>query len=92
MKRTLIAVIAAAPLLAGCGAYAAAHDFNAPTPARIIPGNWARIETPGNFPSVVFECLGKDGIYQTQDQYSSVQVIAGDPNCLPGADVSEGRP
>lgn len=84
-----VAVIAAAAAipLAGCSAYSAAHDYNAPTPSRVIPGDWTRIETPGNFPSVVWECVGRDGIYVNMDTASSAWVVADDPNCKPGADI-----
>jgi hypothetical protein len=84
MNRKIATVIAAAaslPLLAGCGAYAASHDYNAPTPAKIFPGDWTRIETPGNFPSMVFECHGRDGVYDNQDSSSSPFVVPNDPEC-----------
>ena len=69
------------PLLAGCSDYSAAHDYNAPTPAHVIRGNWTRIETPGNFPSMVWECVGPDGVYDNQDSSSSPFVLANDPRC-----------
>lgn len=82
-RKPAVVVLAAAAVLplAGCGSYEAAHDFNAPTPARIFPGHWTRIETPGNFPSLVFECHGSDGVYAAMDNASSAFVVRDDPNC-----------
>lgn len=93
-QRVIIAtaIVASAIALAGCSAYDAAHNFNAPTPGQVVTGNWTRIETPGNFPSVVFECVGRDGVYQSMDAASSVEVVPDDPNCLPGASIGQGRP
>lgn len=75
------AALVAIPVLAGCGSYNAAHDYNAPTPSKIFPGDWTRIETPGNFPSLVFECHGTDGVYVAMDASSSAFVVRDDPNC-----------
>lgn len=84
--RGVMAVAAAAAtlvLLSGCGSYAAAHDFNAPTPARTWQpqGGWIRIETPGNFPSAVFACRGRDGLYASMDSSSTVIAVPDDPEC-----------
>ncbi len=81
MKRAIIAAAAVLALLTGCSAYDAAHNHNAPTPTKEIGGQWTRIDTPGNFPSVVFRCVGRDGIYEAMDSPTSVEVVANDPRC-----------
>jgi len=82
-RKIALAVAAAAslPLMAGCSSWNAAHNYNAPTPASVIPGHWTRIETPGSFPSMVWECVGRDGVYDNQDSSSSPFVLANDPRC-----------
>ena len=82
MTRGLVAAGAIAALaLTGCGSYAAAHDHNLPTPAREFRGVPVRIDTPGNFPSVVLVCREGDGVYVAQDTGSSPFVVRADPAC-----------
>jgi hypothetical protein len=87
VKKTtaLAAATAAATALAltSCSAYDAAHNHNAPTPVRDWrpPQGWLRIDTPGNFPSAVFACHGKDGIYASMDNSSTVIAVPNDPEC-----------
>ncbi len=80
----IAAVSGALVALGGCSAFRASHEFNAPTPTKIFPGHWTRIETPGNFPSLIFECHGTDGVYAAMDNSSSAFVVREDPNCTPG--------
>jgi len=80
-KIVITAAVAAVLPLAGCSAYDASHNHNAPTPVKDIRGGWTRIDTPGNFPSVVWRCIGHDGVYVTMDNSSSVEVETSDPNC-----------
>ncbi|MDQ2875841.1 MAG: hypothetical protein M3Y33_14050 [Actinomycetota bacterium] len=80
--RLVLAGAASLPLLAGCSAYSAAHNYNLPTPARIERGTATRIETPGNFPSVVRVCeTDGTGVYVAMDASSSPWVLARDPGC-----------
>jgi hypothetical protein len=82
--RPLLAAAVAAvalPLLAGCGAYSEAHDYNAPSPsANIIPA-WVRIEDPYHYNAIIRACVGKDGIYIDLANDNSVTVAANDPDC-----------
>ena len=82
-KAAAAAVILTA-LLAGCGSYAAANDYNLPNQMAVERGHATRIETPGNFPSVVRVCeRNGTGIYVAQDQGSAVTVVHHDSDCAP---------
>ena len=67
----------------GSSGYDAARNHNAPAPVRQWqpPGGWTRSMTPGNLPSTVFACHGRDGIDDNQDSSSSPFVVADDPEC-----------
>ena len=74
-------VVAALPLLAGCGAYSEAHDYNAPAPTRNIVPTWVRIEDPYHYNAIIRTCVGKDGIYIDLANDNSVTVATDDPDC-----------
>ena len=74
-------IIIAAAILAGCGSYGESHNYNAPPPYANITGNWVRIESSGNYHTIIRACVGKDGIYLTQADNNSVTVVPGDPDC-----------
>lgn len=81
--RTLVLffIIGLALGITACGAYNEANNFKAPLPGNNVQVQWERIESPPNYPNSVHACFKGDGIYQTQDQYSSIQVIPNDPAC-----------
>ena len=81
----LLAGAIGAGVLASCSNYQSSHDYNAPPPGTVINGNWVRIEDPGNFPSIIRECIAGDGIYIAQDGANGPEVVPHDPACLPGA-------
>lgn len=69
--------------IAGCGAYSEANNYNLPDPPRStdLRLTWQRIETPANYPTIVWACHGRDGIYIDQDAANSVEVVPNDPAC-----------
>jgi hypothetical protein len=71
--------------LAACGAYGESHNHNAPAPTQPdIVASWVRIQSPGNYHTVIRACVGHDGMYLTQNDGTTVVVVPHDPNC-PGA-------
>lgn len=71
--------------LAACGAYGESHNHNAAPPsAPDIAPSWVRIQSPGNYHTVIRSCVGHDGMYLTQNDGTTVVVVPHDPNC-PGA-------
>ena len=83
MKRTIVAISAviAALALAGCGSYGESHNHNAPAPNFDIHAQWVRIQTPGNYHTIIRACVGKDGVYIDQSDNNSVTVTTNDPDC-----------
>jgi hypothetical protein len=68
--------------LAGCGGYGESHDYNASAPRTNIPLRWERLESPGNYHTIIHACFGGDGIYLTQADNNSVTVVPNDPMCI----------
>lgn len=81
MKRLAILGLACIVPLAGCGAYNEAHNHNAPAPGYDIRAHWVRVQSPGNYSTVIRSCVGHDGIYLTQSDYTGIFVLANDPVC-----------
>jgi len=84
MKRYLAGalVVAAATLtLTACGSYGESHTHNAPAPAYDIHAQWVRVQSPGNYATIIRACVGKDGIYENTDGQNSVTVVPNDPDC-----------
>lgn len=83
IKRLLatLAAIAGALTLASCGSFGESHNYNSPPPYANIQARWVRIESPGNYHTIIRACVGKDGIYLTQADNNSVTVIPNDPDC-----------
>ncbi len=75
--------IALSLVLTACGSFGEAHNHNAPPmPTNTdIQLNWRRIDTPGNYHTVIHACFGKDGLYLTQADNNSITVVPEDPNC-----------
>lgn len=70
--------------LAGCGnSYAIAHDHNAPTARNdVIPNRvWHFMNSPGNFQTLVWTCVGTEGYYETQDNSYPIVIVPQDPRC-----------
>lgn len=85
MKRLFVSAVTAAAVLAGataCGSYGESHNHNAQPPAYDIHARWVRIQSPGNYHTIIRSCVGKDGIYLTQADNNSVTVVPNDPDCL----------
>ena len=78
---TIGAGVALALSLSACGAYGEAHNYNAPAPGTNIVPDWTRIETPYHYSTIIHTCYGKDGLYDTLANDSSVEVIPNDPTC-----------
>lgn len=84
MKKILAAAAAAATaalLLAGCGGYNEAHNYNAPSPAVNVTPAWTRIETPYHYNGIIRACVGADGVYIDLANDNSPVVVAHDPDC-----------
>ena len=77
------AVLALALALAGCGAVSEANLHNLPDPpgSSDLKLSWQRVETPANYPTIVWACHGRDGIYIDQDSANSAEVVPNDPEC-----------
>ena len=71
-------------ILAGCGSFGESHNYNAPPPVGNIQAQWVRIESPGNYHTIIRACVGGDGIYLTQADNNSVTVVPGDLACSAG--------
>ena len=88
INRKVIAGIAVAVSTAvstaACGSYGESHDHNAAPPAYDIRPTWVRIDSPGNYHTIIFACHGKDGIYLTIADNNSATVVANDPECAGG--------
>jgi hypothetical protein len=80
-KMAMGIIIAAILCLAGCGAFGEAHNYNAPPPYKNYVLHWVRLESPGNYHTIIFACHNADGIYLDQSDNNSVTVTANDPNC-----------
>ena len=81
-------IVAAAAIgivaIAGCGSLSEANSHNLPDPNNahnIRNLVWYRIDTPQNYPTSVYACAGPDGIYESQDAGSSIEVVPNDPRC-----------
>jgi hypothetical protein len=90
MQKKVVAAIVgmtatAAIAISGCGAgYSAAHDHNAPTAtnnAKSGTDTWHWIDSPGNFQTLIYECIGTEGIWETQDNSYPILIIPQDPIC-----------
>lgn len=77
----ILGTLGLAVILAGCGAYGESHNYNAPSPVRNIRADWTRIDSPGNYHTIIRACVGKDGLYLTQADNNSVTVVPNDPEC-----------
>jgi hypothetical protein len=86
-KKTItVAVLlatASTAVLTSCGSYGESHNYNALPPYANIQARWVRIESPGNYHTIIRACVGKDGIYLTQADNNSVTVVPNDPDCVP---------
>jgi len=82
-KRPAVIALAAASALAlaGCGSFGESHNYNAPPPVSNIKAQWVRIESPGNYHTIIRTCVGHDGLYLTQADNNSVTVVPNDPDC-----------
>jgi hypothetical protein len=78
---TIITIILVMVGLAGCGTYGESHNYNAPAPYRTVNLRWERLESPGNYHTVIHTCFGKNGLYLTQADNNSITVIPNDPMC-----------
>jgi type IV secretory pathway protease TraF len=72
----LLAAAATAGALAGC----TATNHDAPNPPKDIQVTWWRVETPPSFTTLMFGCLGKDGLLMDQ-QDGNTAVTPNDPMC-----------
>jgi hypothetical protein len=82
IKRKSLAVAALSAVavsLTACGSYEDNHDYNAPAPQAYVTPSWVRVETPGNWTSLIRACVGGDGIYVNKDNYTT--VVPHDPAC-----------
>jgi hypothetical protein len=78
-------VISAAVVpLAACGSFGESHNYNSPAPKSNIVGQWVRLESPGNYHTIIRACFGKDGVYLDQSDNNSVTVVPNDPDCVGG--------
>lgn len=70
-------------LLGGCGAYDEANSHNQPitTGTPDLRLSWQRVDSPPNYPTIVFACHGADGIYIAQDSGTTAFVVPDDPEC-----------
>lgn len=76
----LLASSAAAVLaLAGCGAFNEANSYKTPDPANNAQAHWVRLDTPSNYETVIWACLGQDAVFIGQS--SGLTVSTYDPNC-----------
>ncbi len=92
-RRKKLAAAGAAALVLGitaCGSYGESHDHNAPPPAYDIRATWVRIQSPGNYHTIIFTCVLRDGIYIDQADSNSVTATANDPNCGPAGQILTG--
>ncbi len=67
--------------LAGCGSYGEAHNHNAPAIKTDVQLNWERLDSPGNYHTIIHACFGVNGLYLTQADNNSATVIPNDPMC-----------
>ena len=87
LARKIAAVVIAGGIglsAAACGSYSESHDHNAPAPVRDVKPMWLRIDTPGLYHTLIFGCVGSDGVYENQADNNSVMVVGNDPNCKNG--------
>ncbi len=69
-------------LAGGCGSYSESHDHNAPPPTNDVQLTWERLDSPGNYHTIIHACFGKDGLYLTQADNNSATVVPNDPQCI----------
>lgn len=85
MKLRLAMILAFAGIVAAaCGSLSEANSYNLPDPNSQHNDNhliWVRLDSPQNYPTIVYTCRDGDGIYITQDSGSSVKVVPNDPAC-----------
>lgn len=86
-RLALIGATALTIILAGCGNYGESHSHNAPPPKGDVYAQWERIQSPGNYHTIIWTCMGKDGIYIDQADNNSVTVTTNDPNCGPNGQL-----
>lgn len=80
--------------LAGCGAFGESHNYNAAAPYANVKLKWVRLESPGNYHTIIHACYRGNGLYLTQADNNSITVVPNDPICAihlqpsPAANVS----
>lgn len=77
-------------LVAGCSSYISSSTQNLPV-GRTIKPYVTRIDTPGNFPALIWECLPDGtGVYGSEGQGAAF-ALAHDPGCRQPSHVSSVR-
>ena len=78
-RRFLIVAAVSLLAIAGCGAFNEANNYKTPDPAHNIRAVWTRLDTPSNYETVIWACVGKDAVFIGQS--SGLTVSTFDPNC-----------
>lgn len=80
MKYKIAALMATvAVVLAGCGGFSEANNYKTPDPKNNSTAHWIRIDTPSNYETVIWACVGQDAVFIGQS--SGLTVSTYDPNC-----------
>lgn len=72
-------IIALLLTLVSCGAFNEANNYKTPDPSNNAKLHWVRLDTPSNYETIIYACLGTDAIFIGQS--SGMTVSTYDPNC-----------
>lgn len=78
-KIIMVSALVLSFILAGCGAFNEANNYKTPDPSNNAKAHWIRLDTPSNYETIIYTCIGQDAVFIGQS--SGMTVSTYDPNC-----------